>query len=213
MKLGGKQLFTILLVVGAAVSLTVMATSYGSRPVPAVNKAVFDKQAQIKRGEYLVTIGGCNDCHTPWIMGPKGPEPDMTRSLSGHPQQFKIEQPARIESDRWAWSGAPTNTAFSGPWGVRFAANLTPDRNTGTGIWTEEIFRNTIRNGRHWGVARPLLPPMPWFNYRKMSDEDLNAVFAYIHTLKPIENQVPQPLPPAAPKVAEAKTEGAGVIR
>ena len=213
MKLGGKQLFTILLVAGVAVSLTVMATSYGSRPAPAASKAVFDKQAQIKRGEYLVTIGGCNDCHTPWIMGPKGPEPDMTRALSGHPQQFKIEQPARIESDKWAWSGAPTNTAFSGPWGVSFAANLTPDRNTGTGIWTEEIFRNTIRNGRHWGVARPLLPPMPWFNYRKMSDEDLNAVFAYIHTLKPIENQVPEPLPPAAPKVAEAKTEAAGVIR
>jgi mono/diheme cytochrome c family protein len=218
MKFGGKQLFTILLVVGVAISLTVVATSYGSRPDAVVsknvvNKNVMDKQAQIKRGEYLVTIGGCNDCHTPWVMGPKGPEPDMTRALSGHPQQFPIETPARIESDKWGWSGAMTNTAFSGPWGVSFAANLTPDRNTGTGIWTEEIFRNTIRNGRHWGVARPLLPPMPWFNYRKMTDEDLNAVFAYIHTLKPIENQVPQPLPPAATKVAEAKTEASGVIR
>lgn len=213
MKLGGKQLFTIFLAIGLAVSLTaVVNSSYGSKPVVA-NKPAFDKQAQIQRGEYLVTIGGCNDCHTPWIMGPKGPEPDMTRSLSGHPQQFVIDTPAQIRSDKWGWSGALTNTAFSGPWGVSFAANLTPDRNTGTGIWTEEIFRNTIRNGRHWGVARPLLPPMPWFNYRKMSDEDLNAVFAYIHTLKPIENQVPQPLPPAAATVAEAKTEPSGVIR
>jgi hypothetical protein len=67
---------------------------------------------------------------------------------------------------------------------------------TGTGIWTFEIFKNTIRNGRHWGVARPLLPPMPWFNYREMTAEDLAAVFAYTRTLKPIRNEVQQPLPP-----------------
>jgi mono/diheme cytochrome c family protein len=47
-------------------------------------------------------------------------------------------------------------------------------------------------------VARPLLPPMPWFNYREMTDEDLAAVFAYTRTLKPIRNEVQQPLPPAA---------------
>ena len=62
-------------------------------------------------------------------------------------------------------------------------------------------------------MARPILPPMPWLNYRKMSDEDLKAVFAYIHTLKPVENQVPQPLPPAATKVAEGKTKASGVIQ
>jgi hypothetical protein len=135
-------------------------------------------------------------------MGPNGPAPDMTRSLSGHPANFPITQQAAAQSDKWGFTAAATNTAFSGPWGVSFAANLTPDRNTGTGIWTEEIFRNTIRNGRHWGVARPLLPPMPWFNYRKMSDEDLNAVFAYIHTLKPIDNAVPAPIPPADAKIA-----------
>lgn len=110
---GRKQIFTILLAVGVLISLTIVATSYGSRPVAVVDKSVVDEQAQIQRGQYLVTIGGCNDCHTPWIMGPKGPEPDMTRALSGHPQQFAIDKPARIESDQWAWSGAPTNTAFS----------------------------------------------------------------------------------------------------
>jgi mono/diheme cytochrome c family protein len=217
-QVGGKQLFTVLVVVGVLASLTVMATSYGSRPAriaqqKAVQQAAF-KAAQVKRGEYLVTIGGCNDCHTPWIMGPKGPEPDKSRALSGHPRQFAIDKPARIESDRWGFAGAATNTAFSGPWGVSFAANLTPDRNTGTGIWTEEIFRNTIRNGRHWGVARPLLPPMPWFNYRHMSDEDLNAVFAYLRTVKPIDNQVPTPLPPAAPPaMAQGKVDSESVIR
>ena len=180
-------------------SLVTIVGARASRPVrvpdPAPQKKLWSEQ--VRRGQYLVTIGGCNDCHTPWIMQPNGkPGPDMSRSLSGHPQQFPIANAAQLTSDRWGWAGAPTNTAFSGPWGVSFAANLTPDKMTGTGIWTFDIFKNTIRNGRHWGVARPLLPPMPWFNYREMTDEDLAAVFAYTRTLKPIRNEVQQPLPP-----------------
>ena len=187
------------LVLMVAAVLVVVAAS-ASRPTPAPQPMKFSRTEQVKRGQYLVTIGGCNDCHTPWIIQPNGkPGPDMSRSLSGHPQSLVITKPAQLnpEGGKWAIASAPTNTAFSGPWGVSFAANLTPDRNTGTGIWTFEIFENTIRNGRHWGVARPLLPPMPWFNYREMTDEDLAAVYAYTRTLKPIDNQVPQPLPPA----------------
>jgi mono/diheme cytochrome c family protein len=181
----------------AALTL-VIAAAYASKPKPVATPALPSQAELAKRGQYLVTIGGCNDCHTPWIIQPDGkPGPDMSRTLSGHPQQFTITQPAKLGSDRWGWAGAPTNTAFSGPWGVSFAANLTPDNNTGTGIWTFDIFKNTIRNGRHWGVARPLLPPMPWFNYRQMSDDDLRAVYTYIRTLKPVNNQVPAPLPPA----------------
>ena len=191
-----KQLFTILAVVAIATSLTIAATSYGSRRV--VQAENINKARQIERGKYLVTIGGCHDCHTPWIAGKNGvPEPDMSRALSGHPATFPITKQAKLDGDRWGYAGAATNTAFSGAWGVSFAANLTPHKMNGTGIWTPDIFRNTIRNGRHWGVARPLLPPMPWFNYRHLTDEDLNAVFAYIHTLKPIDNDVPEPLPPA----------------
>ena len=180
-------------------SMAVIVAAKASRPVPAPRPQArqLSRAEQVARGKYLVTIGGCNDCHTPWIIQPDGkPGPDMSRSLSGHPQHFPITAAAQLKSDRWGWAGAPTNTAFSGPWGVSFAANLTPDIHTGTGIWTFDIFRNTIRNGRHWGVARPLLPPMPWFNYREMTDEDLAAVFAYTRTLKPIHNEVQQPLPP-----------------
>ena len=150
---------------------------------------------RVERGRYLVTIGGCNDCHTPWVMGENGPGPDPTRLLSGHPADL-VMPPAPAAEGPWTWNGAGTNTAFAGPWGVSFAANLTPDENTGTGIWTEDIFIKTIRSGRHWGQSRPLLPPMPWFNYREMTDEDLKAVFAYIHTLPPVYNPVPQPVPP-----------------
>ncbi len=169
--------------------------------------APLDRSAQLARGKYLVTIGGCHDCHTPWIIQPDGnPGPDMSRALSGHPEQLPVAAAAQVSGDGWEWAGAGSNTAFSGPWGVSFAANLTPDENTGTGIWTFDIFKNTIRNGRHWGVSRPLLPPMPWFNYREMTDEDLEAVFTYIHSLPAVRNKVPEPLPPPdAPQVAQAQ--------
>lgn len=182
-------------------SLAVILAANASRPVAAPPQPAtkqLSRSEQLARGKYLVTIGGCHDCHTPWIMQPNGqPGPDMSRALSGHPQDFRITEQAQLKGDRWGYAGAATNTAFSGPWGVSFAANLSPDVHTGTGIWTFDIFKNTIRNGRHWGVARPLLPPMPWFNYREMTDEDLAAVFAYTRTLKPIRNEVQQPLPPA----------------
>lgn len=167
----------------------------------AVEVAAFHPDA-VARGQYLVTIGGCNDCHTPWAMGDNGPEPDMTRMLSGHPASLEMP-PAPAAAGPWVWNGAGTNTAFAGPWGVSFAANLTPDENTGTGIWTEETFINTIRSGRHWGQSRPILPPMPWFNYAKMTDEDLKAVYAYLRSIPPVHNRVPEPLPPAGvPTVA-----------
>lgn len=153
--------------------------------------------AMVERGQYLVTVGGCHDCHTPWHMGPKGPEPDMSRMLSGHPQEAVVSEPPPAVGGPWLGAVYATNTAWAGPWGVSFTANLTPDVNTGIGIWTEEIFINTLRSGKHWGQSRDILPPMPWFNYGKMTDEDLRAVFAYLRSIPPIHNRVPQPLPPA----------------
>ena len=191
----------VILGVAALVAmLGVLGVAVQARPAaPAGKTATLDlgNRELIERGKYLVTIGGCNDCHTPWTIQPNGqPGPDMSRALSGHPQQFPITAAAQISGEGWGWAAAPTNTAFSGPWGVSFAANLSPDKNTGTGVWTFDIFKNAIRNGRHWGTARPLLPPMPWFNYREMTDEDLFAVFAYTRTLTPVRNEVPLPLPP-----------------
>jgi hypothetical protein len=87
-------------------------------------------------------------------------------------------------------------TAWAGPWGVSFASNLTPDP-SGLGSWTEENFIQTIRTGKHLGVGRPLLPPMPWPDFAHMTDDDLKAVFAFLRTLSPIANVVPQPQPPS----------------
>ena len=104
----------------------------------------------------------------------------------------------------WAWAGAATNTAYVGPWGISYAANLTPDENTGLGIWTEEMFVAAIRTGKHMGQSRPIMPPMPWPAYRHMTDEDLRAIFAYLRTVPPIVNHVPEYQPPAAPPQPEA---------
>jgi len=129
-------------------------------------------------------------------MGANGPEPDMTRALTGHPEQIGALPPAVHSEGPWIWSGAATNTAFSGPWGVSYAANLTPDQNTGLGIWTEEMFIQAIRTGRHMGVSRPINPPMPWPAFRNASDADLKAIYAYLRSLKPVTNHVPDYVPP-----------------
>ncbi|MEQ8766719.1 MAG: diheme cytochrome c-553 [Planctomycetota bacterium] len=150
---------------------------------------------EIARGRYLTQIMACNDCHTPWIMTPRGPEPDPTRLLSGHPQADVVEQPLEISGEGpWGWAGSNTNTAFSGPWGVSFTANLTPDRETGLGEWTAETFIAAIRTGRHEGRGRPILPPMPYPMYRQATDADLRAVFAYLQSIPAIQNRVPQPI-------------------
>ncbi|MCU0976534.1 MAG: cytochrome c [Steroidobacteraceae bacterium] len=160
--------------------------------------------AAIERGRYLVTTSGCHDCHTPWRVGPQGPEPDMSRALSGHPQDLVMPPAPRLPDGPWIASIGATNTAWSGPWGTSFTANLTPDRETGLGRWTLENFREAIRTGRHMGRGRPILPPMPYPMYKHMTDEDLAAIFAYLQSIPAIRNQVPDPLPPAQ-QVASAQ--------
>ncbi|HEX2061501.1 MAG TPA: diheme cytochrome c-553 [Thermoanaerobaculia bacterium] len=190
----------IVLAVAAAVTLTATASNRAAQKNEQAAKAAI--QARIKRGEYLVTVVGCHDCHTPFKMGPKGPEPDMSRALSGHPESLKLPAPPKLNG-QWMWTAAGTNTAFAGPWGISYTANLTPERLTGIGIWDEAMFVRTIRTGRHWGVGRPILPPMPWQAFSKMTDEDLKSIYAYLRTVKPIKNQVPDAIvapPPSAPK-------------
>ena len=153
----------------------------------------------IARGRYLVTLGGCNDCHTPKLLRPTGPVPDSSRFLAGHPADAKLPPvpPGVLGPDRWGALVTPDLTAWAGPWGVSFTANLTPDP-TGLGPWTPEQFIQTMRTGKHLGVGRSILPPMPWYDIGRLTDDDLRAVFAYLRTLKPVQNAVPAPLPPPA---------------
>ena len=181
----------------AALGLAVVAGCQGQTPGAGGEKAAAPAVASVsvERGEYLIKTSGCHDCHTPWAMGPNGPAPDMTRMLSGHPEGLTMP-PAPALGMPWMWAGAATMTAFAGPWGVSYSANLTPDQNTGLGIWTEEMFVNAIRQGKHMGTSREIQPPMPWQVYRNMTDEDLKSVFAYLRTIPPIVNHVPDWEPP-----------------
>jgi mono/diheme cytochrome c family protein len=195
---------------GASVTLETVSAEGKPAAAKTAKTAKTDVKAAagdaVKRGEYLVTTQACNDCHTPFKMGPKGPEPDMTRMLSGHPAGQKVSPPPRFNAD-WQWAGIGGMTAFAGPWGVSFTANLTPDKETGLGNWTEEMFMSAIRTGKHAGVGRAILPPMPWPWYGKMTDADLKAMFAYLQTIKPIKNAVPSPVPPSGAPAPPATRE------
>ena len=167
-------------------------------PPPA--PAVAPTPTPAERGKMLVIGGGCHDCHTPKKLGPKGPEPDMDKMLSGHPEGIKVTAPYKpAPGSPWVIATTADTQSWSGPWGVSFPANLTPDTNTGlrSGVWTEELFIKALRTGKHMGTARDILPPMPWPMYGQLSDADLKAIWAYLGTIPAINNHVPDPISPA----------------
>jgi hypothetical protein len=183
---------SVLFAVAAVVATSAATTTAGapSADTPAA------------RGKYLVTAMGCADCHTPWKMGPDGPAPDAERAFSGHPAALVMPPAPKLPPGPWLGSFGATNTAWAGPWGVSFTANLTPDEETGLGKWTADNFVQAIRTGRHMGKGRPILPPMPFPAITNFTDEDLHAIFAYLRTLKPIKNRVPEPVAPAEESAA-----------
>lgn len=190
------------LLAGAALLALGACQQAASNPPPT--PAAEAKPNPVERGGYLVSaVAGCDDCHTPKIMGPMGPEPDMTRRLSGHPENAKLSAPPK-PVDGWIVAGAGDLTAWAGPWGISYAANLTPDQNTGLGIWTEDMFVRAIREAKHMGQSRPILPPMPVHVFKNMTDDDLKAIFAFLKSLPAVTNHVPDPVinepPPAATK-------------
>lgn len=173
----------------AVATLTLLALA----PAANADKGVSDA---IKRGGQLVAVGGCVDCHTPFKMGPSGPEKDMSRGMSGHPEGVVLPPPPAL-SNEWNWAGAATGTAFVGPWGTTYSANLTPDRETGMGAWTAKDFIQAMRTGKHIGVARPIMPPMPWQDMAGLPERDLKAIYAYLMAQPAVKNKVPAYVPPA----------------
>lgn len=181
----------------AVTALFAGSCSDGMKQSQAAETSTPSKEDLIKRGEYLVTVIGCNDCHSPKRMGPRGPEIIPELMLSGFPSESPVLKviPEAIQG------GAQTNhdfTSFAGPWGISFAANLTSDA-SGIGNWTEEQFRKAMTQGKYKGLdnSRMLMPPMPWTNFVSIADDDLKAMFAYLKSTPPVRNVVPQPVPPA----------------
>jgi hypothetical protein len=181
-------LFSVLVMIVTSLLLITLGQS---------QKTAANKPELVKRGEYLVMIGGCNDCHSPKIFTDRGPEPDPKRLMSGHPAGTKLASidPAMIGPGKWMLTNDDL-TGWVGSWGMSFAANLTPDVQTGIGLWTEDIFIKALRTGKHMGAGRPILPPMPWPNLAGATDEDLQAIFAYLKSLPPVKNTVPAPISP-----------------
>jgi hypothetical protein len=151
---------------------------------------------KVQRGSYLVNSIGCDDCHSPKRMGAHEPEIIPELRLSGYQSSNPIQKAdTNVVKQGWMLFGPDLTTAV-GPWGQSFAANLTPDA-TGIGNWKEEQFIKALREGKFKGLdnTRPLLPPMPWFVYKNLTDDDLKSIFAYLRSLKPVKNVVPAPTP------------------
>ncbi len=155
------------LLLGTAALLTTLA-HISCTSAPPKQEAALDPAAKIARGEYLVKIIGCRDCHTPGFFAGA---PDMTRMLAG---------------SEYGWQG---------PWGTTYARNLTPDGPTGLGAWTEDQIVTAIRTGQR-PDGTPILPPMPWTDFANLTDQDAHAIAAYLKTLTPIAHRVPDKVPP-----------------
>jgi mono/diheme cytochrome c family protein len=156
------------------------------------------KDDPVARGRYLVSFAGCNDCHTPWVFNKEvgQPLPDMSRFLSGHNEKAPEPQGKPDPKTDLGYIGADF-TAFKLPFGTVYSSNLTPDKDTGIGTWSEQMFLDVFHKGLHLGAGgRPVLPPMPWGELRNMTDDDLKAVFAYLRTIPPVHNAVPDPKVP-----------------
>ena len=189
-----KKLIVLAVCTALVIALS-LSCNQSSSPANQPTEPV-SKDSLIKRGEYLVTVMGCNDCHSPKKFGPMGPEPDPDLLLSGHPASIPLAFIDTAALKNWVLFGGMT-TVTVGPWGVSYAANLTSD-STGIGSWTEAQFDLALRHGKSKGLEgnRMLLPPMPWKNFRNLKDEDLKAIFTYLKSTRPVKNVVPAPLPP-----------------
>jgi mono/diheme cytochrome c family protein len=187
--------------IAAAILLTavISTATLGAESASTGGAGSSANASQIARGKYLVDIMGCHDCHTPMKLGPNGPEWDMTRALSGHPEAL-VMPAAPQQKEPWLASMAMTMTAWNGPWGTSFTRNLTPDKETGLGDWTVEEFIATMKTGRERGKGRPVLPPMPVQNLAALTDSDIRALFAYLQSLPAIKNRTPQPVEPTEQK-------------
>jgi mono/diheme cytochrome c family protein len=148
---------SIALIASAAVALSILA----SPPAPA--------QDQVARGKYLVTFGGCNDCHTPGYFFGK---PEMARFLGGSEVGFEI----------------PGLGVFHGP-------NLTPDKETGLGNWSEQQIADAIQTGKR-PDGRILAPIMPWQAFAELTKADALAIAAFLKSVPAVKNKVPGPFGP-----------------
>jgi hypothetical protein len=177
--------------IGMAAAMAVASTNGVVRAKPAA-KGDGGPAAGVERGAMIVQVGGCNHCHTPWMFDAKlgMPVPDMKRMLSGHPAD--APDPEGKVGKRDIGLIGPTFTSFAMPFGTVYTPNLTPDKETGMGTWTEKMFVDAIKNGKHMGGnGRAILPPMPWMDLAVLPEADLRAIYAFLQSIPAVRNPVP----------------------
>jgi len=125
---------------------------------------------QVERGKYLVNLALCTDCHTPGYFFGK---PDMARFLGGSEVGFHI----------------PDLGVFHGP-------NLTPDNETGLGRWSTEQIVTAFTTGTR-PDGRILASIMPWHAFSQLTRQDAQAIAAFLKSLPPVSNKVPDPFGPS----------------
>lgn len=190
-----KKTILVIAVIIAGLSIALISCSESSAN-PEKN-VVISQDSLIKRGKYLVNSIGCDDCHSPKIFGPQGVEIDTIHRFGGHLSNSPLGKPNMSVMKDGYMLFAMDLTSAVGPWGQSYSANISSDA-TGIGNWSEEQFFTAIREGKSKGIrgGRDLLPPMPWFVYRNLSDLDLKAIFAFLKSTRPVENRVPSPISP-----------------
>lgn len=191
-----KSILTMLVILTGLFLLS-YCTSRDQNTETTEQTAQMSEQELKDHGEYLVTIGGCHDCHSPKAMGERGPEIIKETALSGYPadrEMLKADKEAL--SQGWVLFNEDVTQA-AGPWGMSFSANLTSHQ-SGIGTWSEEQFKKALTEGKYKGMdgGRMLLPPMPWQNFVNMKDEDIKAIYTYLKSTNPVSNVVPAPIPP-----------------
>ena len=142
--------------------------------MPTAAGVTADKQVSVAHGEYLVELLGCGSCHTDGALVGK---PDMSRLLAGSRVGLAYTNPLENKNP-----------------GIVYPRNLTPDRDTGLGLWTDQQIADAVRSGagRH-GPRRILV--MPWQRYAKINDKDVAAIVDYLRSLDPVAHRVPVAVP------------------
>lgn len=183
---------TIIVLLAAVICGTLIFARSSTNCSQPVRTNELSTKSLIERGKYLVAAAGCGDCHSPKVMTAEGPQVDSTKLFSGYRSDAKLPGFNQQEIKKgWTLLNSESTSMVSEA-GIAYAANITPDE-TGIGEWTFEQFKTAVTKGKWKGLenGRPLLPPMPWQNYARLDDCDLEAIFTYLQSIKPVKNVVP----------------------
>jgi len=151
------------------------ATTVLNAPAPVAGNFAPEHRFQVERGKYLVELLGCGSCHTDGAL--EG-VPNFNRSLAGSAIGIAYSSPLGTENP-----------------GVIYPPNITPDKETGIGLWSDQEIDRAIRMGlgRHAGRR---IAVMPWQGYTKMTNADVTAIVGYLRSIDPVEHQVPDEVAP-----------------